>query len=133
MNTFVKINPPIIINSIKNVLWVIVLRPPRHMFSEGTPTETPFPDSLKSNCDALLPALSSTLAGLVPGPHCTASPCSCFHKISSPRVPFRVPVDHLPPRVPPTKPRQKTALFLLLHSSPRTQLNLLSSLFSLLL
>ena len=90
-----------------------------HVFQGSTPHRDTFPDSLKSNSVLCFTALSSTLAGLVPGPHCTASPCSCFHKVSSPRSAFRVPVDHLPPRVPPTKQDKKQPLFFTTASSPK--------------
>lgn len=90
-----------------------------HVFQGSTPHRDTFPDSLKSNPVLCFTALSSTLAGLVPGPHCTASPCLRFHKVSSPRSAFRVPVDHLPPRVPPTKQDKTQPLFFTTASSPK--------------
>lgn len=71
----VKINPSIIIDNIKNALWVIVLGPPGYMFSRGAPPpRDTFPDSLlcQSNPAPCLAAPSSTLPGPVPLPYFTA-------------------------------------------------------------
>lgn len=73
VNTFVKIKPSMIINSIKNALWGIVLGPPGYTFSRGFPLRPhphPHPHprglSLPSNPEPCLVAPSSALPVPVP-------------------------------------------------------------------